>query len=341
MKRFLLVTISVLLTSMLLTGCSKEGEEGETLKDKDTEIAGSSKTVAVVDGVNITERELAQKVDDMLQRSGGGMSSEQLETMRPSIRPQALANLISYKLLLSAAESEDIASSETEIKSRTEKIMEEYPSEEDFYSKLEEVGMSRMDFKERLGEQIRVEKLLDQKTSGAELPSEQEIKDYYDSHPETFMENEQVRASHILITVEDGETEQEKAEKRERLENILKDVRNGASFSETATLYSDCPSKEKGGDLGFFSKGDMVKPFSDAAFAMKEGEISDIVETRFGYHIINLTDRKEARKIPFDEAKKDILEYMEGRSKNEAINNYLAELREKADIEYADSSLVR
>jgi peptidyl-prolyl cis-trans isomerase C len=155
------------------------------------------------------------------------------------------------------------------------------------------------------------------------------------------MQPEQVNASHILVTVNTDDDEKTKKEKREKLENILKDIRNGASFSENASLYSDCPSKSKGGNLGFFKKGDMVKPFSDVAFSMPKGEVSDIVETRFGYHIIKVLDKKETDTIPFEEAQKNIVSYLEGMEKNNIINEYLTNLRMEANIEYADSSLIQ
>ncbi|MDI6735347.1 MAG: peptidylprolyl isomerase [bacterium] len=125
--------------------------------------------------------------------------------------------------------------------------------------------------------------------------TETEIEDYYTKHSQEYQEPEQVRARHILIK-----------EDRLVLEDILKQIHAGGNFEELAKKYSTCPSNARGGDLGFFGRGQMVKPFEDAAFSLKPGEISGIVETQFGFHIIKLEERREARTRPIDEAKEEI-----------------------------------
>jgi len=132
--------------------------------------------------------------------------------------------------------------------------------------------------------------------------TDSELEDYYHNHIEAYQEPQQVRARHILIKPENNN----KKEAKEKIEGILKEIKAGGDFEELAKKYSACPSKERGGDLGFFSRGRMVKPFEDAAFSLKPGEISDIVETNFGFHIIKLEEKKEARTIPLSEAKEGI-----------------------------------
>ncbi|MEW6620338.1 MAG: peptidylprolyl isomerase [bacterium] len=128
-----------------------------------------------------------------------------------------------------------------------------------------------------------------------------EIEDYYRRHLTDYQQPEQVRARHILIKPENN-----KKEAKAKIEDILKEIKAGGSFEELAMKYSACPSKNQGGDLNFFSRGQMVKPFEDAAFNLKLGEISDIVETQFGFHIIKLEDKRQARTIPLSEASEGI-----------------------------------
>ena len=104
---------------------------------------------------------------------------------------------------------------------------------------------------------------------------------------------EQVKASHILVKVDAGADEAKKAEARKKIQEIQQKVKAGGDFEALATENSDCPSKAKGGDLGFFERGQMVKPFEEAAFALKPGEVSGIVETQFGYHIIKVQEKKD------------------------------------------------
>lgn len=134
--------------------------------------------------------------------------------------------------------------------------------------------------------------------------SENDLKSYYDGHKDEFKAPETVRARHILIKVASGESEENKKKAREKMEGILAKIKAGESFETLATELSDDPgSKQKGGDLGFFARGRMIKSFEDAAFSLKPGEISGIVETPFGYHIIKVEEKKEAGLEPFEKVK--------------------------------------
>lgn len=142
--------------------------------------------------------------------------------------------------------------------------------------------------------------------------TDSEIEDYYQNHIESYQKSEQVRARHILI-----KSDKDKREAKNKIEGILREIKAGGNFEELAKKYSACPSKEQGGDLGFFGRGKMVKPFEDAAFSLKPGEISDIVETNFGFHIIKLEEKKEARTIPLSEAKEGIKNIIQHQKVNE------------------------
>ncbi|MDZ7860756.1 MAG: peptidylprolyl isomerase [Candidatus Krumholzibacteriota bacterium] len=337
MKKMFVFCVSVMISLFLLNGCSGEKENADSAGTKGDEAADASEVVAVVNGVDITENELSDKIDE-IKKSGQGNNRMQ---MGGQLRREALANMINYELLVMAAEDEGITVSEEDLSERITEIKTGYQSEEQFLNRLKELGMNEAEFEKRLAMKIKIQKLIDKQTAGIESPPESEVREYYDSNRDIFKQPEQVSASHILIKVNEEDDSETKKKKREKLEGILKDIRNGASFSENASLYSEGPSKSKGGNLGFFSKTDMVQPFSEAAFSMDKGEISDIVETRFGYHIIKVNDKKEAQTVSFEEARENITTYLEGMEKNEVINNYIADLRAEADIEYADSSLVR
>ncbi len=136
---------------------------------------------------------------------------------------------------------------------------------------------------------------------------EDELKSYYDNHKEEFKTPEMVKASHILIKVNPSASAEEKKKAKEKAEDILKKIKSGQDFAKLASEFSDDPgSKTKGGDLGFFAKGRMIKPFEDAAFSLKPGEVSGVVETQFGYHIIKVEERKDAGIEGFDTAKEKI-----------------------------------
>ena len=110
-------------------------------------------------------------------------------------------------------------------------------------------------------------------------------------------------------------------------------IEAGADFAELAGKHSQGPSGKRGGELGYFSRGDMAKPFEDAAFALKEpGELSDVIKTRFGYHLIKLEDRREAGLVPFEEVQEKLQEYLQQEKVKEAVQSYVKQLRQEAEI---------
>lgn len=134
--------------------------------------------------------------------------------------------------------------------------------------------------------------------------SDDELKSYYDSHKDEFKTQDMVKARHILVRVDNSASDDEKKKAKEKTELYLKKIKDGEDFAKLASDFSDDPgSKAKGGDLGFFPRGRMVKPFDDAAFSLKPGETSGIVETQFGFHIIKVEDRKDSSVESFDVVK--------------------------------------
>ena len=145
---------------------------------------------------------------------------------------------------------------------------------------------------------------------------------------------ESVQASHILIKSSKDEDEKVRAEKRARAEELHKQLVNGADFAKIAAENSDCPSKNQGGNLGTFERGRMVKEFEDAAFSQKVMEIGPVVETSFGFHIIQVQAHTPASQKTFDEVKAQIKTHLEQQNKNKAVRDYIETLKSKATIVY-------
>ncbi len=163
--------------------------------------------------------------------------------------------------------------------------------------------------KYRIPKKIKIEYLEIDPNSfkeGIEIP-DSEVKSYYEYNIDLFSKPKQVRARHILFKLDEKTPEEEAKKIRTKAESVLKEAREGKNFAELAKKYSEGPSKTKGGDLGYFSSGQMVKAFQDEAFKMKSGDISDLVRTKFGYHIIKIEDIKEAQTKVQDEARKQIV----------------------------------
>ncbi len=146
---------------------------------------------------------------------------------------------------------------------------------------------------------------------------------------------EKVEASHILIGVDPGTPPEIRTQKRLEAARLRGELEKGADFAQLAQQHSDCPSKAQGGSLGSFERGKMVKPFEDAAFSGKQGEVSEVVETQFGYHLIKPTAHQEAKDIPLEQVREEVSSFLNGQKREETIKEYIEKLRSVAKIEYA------
>lgn len=206
---------------------------------------------------------------------------------------QVLNSLIIKKIIQLEAKKQNVKVTKDEIQNELNKTIENFGSEEAFKNALEYYGITEESFKEDIELNLYVSKLLESKVE----ITEDEMKDYFEENKDDFKQEEQVKARHILV--EDEETAKE----------IKQKLANGEDFEKLVKEYStDTGTKEKGGDLGFFSKGEMLKEFEEVAFSLKVGEISDPVKTKYGYHIIKVEDRKEAKEANYEENKEAIRE---------------------------------
>lgn len=164
--------------------------------------------------------------------------------------------------------------------------------------------------------------------------SDDDLKSYYDTHQDEFKTPEMVRARHILIKVDKSASEEDKKQAQKKAEDILSKIKAGEDFAKLASEFSDDPgSKSKGGDLGFFARGRMVKPFEDAVLALKVGEVSGIVESPFGYHIIKAEERKDAGVEPYDTAKDKIKQKLVQELTKSKLTEFIDKTMKDAGVE--------
>lgn len=291
------------------------------------------KVVAKVNGVEITSKDLDSQAgwlkNQMLMR---GMDLKQIP--EDKIKEQALQSLIEMEVAYQDAKAKNIAAKKEDIQSKFDDFKKRFKDEKELKDYLKSQDMDESKLKKEIEKEIVVNKYIDEVIlKNFKEASEEEIKKFYEENPDYFIKPEQVKASHILVSIPENATEEQKKEARKKAEGILKDLKKGANFEELAKEKSDCPSKERGGDLGYFTRGRMVKPFEEAAFSLKPGVLSDIVETKFGYHIILVKDHKMEEKAKLEEVKENIKSYLGERKKQEMIQKKLNELIPKAKIE--------
>jgi peptidyl-prolyl cis-trans isomerase C len=294
----------------------------------------STDTAVTVNGIVITEGEVDARLKPSLSKIAGRMDPNMVEQYKKRLHNQALEGMILERLLDAQVKKAGIIVTDEDVNNRIGEVTSQQGMTIDgLKSMLEAQGQSFDDFKQQMKKGLSFEKLVDKQAGPVEI-NDTEAREYYEENEEDFNTPEQVRASHILIKVAPTATVEEKAAAKEKIESLLKKVKEGGDFATLAKENSDCPSKAKGGDLGFFERGSMVKEFEDTAFAMQPGQVSDVVETQFGYHIIKVTDRKAAGVTTFEKAKPEIVKTLEQMKKGQAFKEYIGKLKAEAKIVY-------
>lgn len=302
--------------------------------------------VVIVNGTAITEEQLQQQLRPQLQRMNGQLSPRIIETLKVQFRQQILQQLIVEQLLAEKVKQAGITVDDEQVTARLEQMAaEQNMSMADFKSLVEAYGKSFEQIKQRISRGLVYEKLMEEQWQGKINVTGADANEYYEENKDKFQTREQIRASHILIAPAVGDSNQDPnqadAQAKSRAEDLLKQLKEGADFAALAKENSTCPSSEKGGDLGFFASGQMVPAFEQAAFDLKVGQVSDVVKTRFGYHIIKVTDRKDATITSCEQAKDEIIQMLTQQQKAEIIKQYIDSLKAQADIVYPSSAAVQ
>jgi parvulin-like peptidyl-prolyl isomerase len=295
-----------------LTEGKKEVEKKEVVK-KDEDV------VAIVNGEKIFRKALDRRLETL--KSLNQEISRSVE--------MTVVNQLTKKLLLKQfMNNQNIKVSDEEIKAEIEKVeflLKSNPntSEKSLQEILETRGSSMEVLREEVRETLALSKYL---RNGV---SDDAIENFFNAN-KIFFNGEKVRVSHVLVDTRKLVTEDELKKAKQEIEDIKKEIDSGVDIAELAKKYSDCPSADKGGDIGFFERrGSVVEPFAKVAFSLKVGEVSGPVRTSYGYHIIKVTDRQKGKEVEYEDVK-EVVEYVYMEIKTEDLVNNLAE---KAEIE--------
>lgn len=336
---------TLLVAGMLFTGCGLK----------------SQNAVITINGHAITQKQYDDLFDKAVAGSPfasmGGFKENPDGMLALMTRQRVLNQLIIQEILDQEAEQRDIKVSGKEVDEAVAKVMDKVGGKEQLMAILKQNGVSAGEFKKDIKNQVRLRKLA-QAADKIEV-TDKDCEDFYKKNITKFKTPQQVRASHILIAANEYQLEQEltkdgtvsidkkelqkkvadkmKAQK-ELAAKVAKEVKaDKDNFANYAKKYSDDPgSARQGGDLGFFAKDKMVPEFANAAFAAKPNTITDPVKSQFGYHIIMVTDRKEATTTPYEKAKSDIKETLKTNKEIQALDDLSKAAKEKATIEYSD-----
>jgi peptidyl-prolyl cis-trans isomerase C len=300
--------------------------------------------VVTVNGVDIIEEQLLSMIKPQLERMSQQVPPQWLEQAKKQLRQQALEQIIVEKLLDEQVKETEITITEQDVNDQLQTLASQQNppmSVEQFKQLLVAYGQSFEEVNEKIKKGLGYQKIFEAAWEGKINVTEEDAKKYYNENLSQFQNELQVKASHILLKPDTSDSnipeELAKAKAKDKAEKVLQQVKQGADFAELAKTNSSCPSAAQGGDLGFFGKGRMVQPFEKAAFALKVGQVSDVVETNFGYHIIKVTDRKEPSTTTFEQAKDPIIQKLTTTKQDELARKYVDELKAKANIVYHTS----
>lgn len=304
---------------------------GQDTASSTTKKEAKSGNAAIVNGKPIPMSEYEAGIEQLNRQvamTGKAPDEKEMATMKQRV----LDNLITRELLKQEVEKKGIKVDEAEVNAQLESI-KKGTSPEDFARSLQQMNMTEQALKEHFATQLAIKKLVDTELGSKVVVTDADAKAFYDGNPEVFKTPPMVRASHILVKVDKNATPEDKAKALEKIKGIQKRIAGGEDFAKVAKEVSDCPSKENGGDLNFFQKGQMVPPFENAAFSMKPGQTSDIVETEFGYHIIKVTDKKDQSTVSFEEIKPRIIQHLKSEKVSQEFPKYVETLKSKSKIE--------
>src|SRR5882672_1976164 len=286
--------------------------------------------VARVNGEAINGAELENAVKGLEGRAGGPVPPDQ----RDRVYRGVLDDMIGYKLLIQEAKARKIAVPDADVEAQIAQIRSQFPNQQQFEQALAAQKTTLEAVRNDARSEMSVEKLVEGEVAAKVAVKPEAVSDFYQKNQDKFQQGPRVRASHILISVPQNADAATKQQARTKAETILKDLKGGKDFAAAAKENSQDPgSAVNGGDLGFFEKGQMVPPFEQAAFALNAGDMSDLVETQFGYHIIKVAEKQTQRVVPLDEAKAQIEQYLGQQNRQAETQAFVDALKAKAKIE--------
>lgn len=293
----------------------------------------TGRLAARVNGIGISQDRLESSFQAHLNRRGMNQGVFRQPDEYKAVRHQVLEILIGQELLWQEAEAKKLIAPAEEVERALARVRERFSSEEAFLRQIERGGFTKATYAEDLKRQLSVRRLVHEEIAKGVTVTDQELDDIYRANLDKMRRPEQVRVRHVLIKLEPGTDQAADKAARTKIDGILAEARAGADFAELARRHSQGPGGPKGGDLGFVARRQLVKPFADAAFALKPGEVSEVVRTRFGYHIIRPEERRGGDLMPKEEVADRIRQHLRSAKIQESVDDWVARLRAAATIE--------
>lgn len=285
--------------------------------------------VAEVNDTKITKADLDKELSRQLPAALESFE----EAQQHAIKKTLLSKMIDRELLIQAAKKAGTTPSKDEVEKQSQQVRAQFNDKLEFQKLLTEKGETEQSFTQALAADMAIANYLKEKVFSKLSVSDEEAKLIFDSAPEQFRAPEQVRARHILFRLPPDADDATTNEVKMRAEDVLAQaLKEDAHFEALAKQYSEEPLREKGGELGYFTKNQMVPAFSEAAFSLEKGAVSELVRTEFGFHIIKVEDKKPSEAPNFEKVKEAIKEQMLAEQQRKKLTEHLASAKKGAKV---------
>ena len=331
--------VTPLLVVLVIVGCSKTPEATAAAQEPAAAAkpepvkpvpAQLPEVLARVNGQDVTRQEFQEYVGNLEARAGGPVPAEQ----RDQVYRRVLDPMVGYKLLQQEAKVRKVVVPDADVEARIGEIKKQFPSEDVFMQMLVERKMTLEQMRSEARDDMAIGKMIEAEIATTAAVKPEQVQDFYDKNPDQFKQQERVRASHILFSLQQAADVAAKAAVKRKAEGVLKQVKAGGDFAALAKEHSQDPgSAVNGGDLGFFPRGQMVPPFDQAAFTLAPGSTSELVETQFGYHIIRVAAKREAGTVSLEEVRPQLEQYLENMNRQREMQAFVNGLKAKGKVE--------
>ncbi|MFQ5482893.1 MAG: peptidylprolyl isomerase [Nitrospinaceae bacterium] len=287
--------------------------------------------VAQVNGENITKQAILNPLKSTIQRykdRGMALNDNQIKVAAKKL----IDNEIKRRLILGKAKALGLTITPQQVSQRLERAKKSFSSESEFQKELESENLTLDQYKAELNKELLIDEVLLKELGGDIKVGDKQVRDYYEKNHKRYFSPEKRRANVILIKVEADASPEEEKQARDTLRDVRQKALDGKDFAELARMHSQDTLAAKGGDLGFFDKKRMFKPFSERAFSMQIGEVSEIFRTKYGFQILKVTGRKDAISKPLESVREDIAKILMMQGIEGRMTPYVAKLKEKAKI---------
>ncbi|MEJ2655873.1 MAG: peptidylprolyl isomerase [Desulfobacterales bacterium] len=293
--------------------------------------ASSDKKIASVNGKAILKSEIERRLSVYKMRAahkGRQLNDADLLTVKNRI----LENLIDTELLYQQSQKQGVKVDDKAINKKIDQIKKRFPDEKAYKTTMERMHVSEKEFRSDIERALAIDRLFDADVRHKITVTEKDSQKYYNQNLNLFKQPEQVKISQIWIKVKPDAKESEKNQARKKIEMVQEKINKGEDFGKLAKAYSEGPNAQHEGAFGYFRRGQMAKPIEDAAFALKVGEVSKIVETKFGYHLIKVMDKKPAGTASYKDVRPMIEQHLKNEKEKTEIQGYIEKLKKSANI---------